>query len=180
MSMKELVSLLKSVIDIFAKQVSLNAFLIACATTFLIVAYVNANIIFGCIGGGIFLFVILNFIAKNFITYVNKISMKRFEKSMKNPDNQLIFLKSLDDDEFQVLFGLFESYPDGLFLSWVNGAVLQLNKKHCLLYIQGTFLSGNSDGNFGRFCSLQPWVKKCMDNHQEWVEERINLIMDGE
>ena len=176
--MSEFISLGKALVSAFAKQVSLNALLVSCSLTLFVVAHLETNRPCMYIGCGLLLFTAFNWIFKNYRRYKNRWSKKYFEFTMKNPKKQLEFLKSLDFSEIKLLAELFDLYPDETLLFFSNAAVVYLDECHCLVYIHNA-IAQTRRGFCGYYCSLQPWVKRCIENNRVWFQmtlERGNNV----
>ena len=171
--METILSVVKSVIDAFSKKISLYPFLISVSVVSFVIAYFESNHIALYVGIGLFLFCICDFVTKRFEKWQKALTEKRFHRLINSSDGQRRLLKSLSLDAIELLDDLYGSYPDGMSVTLPNSAFYELNACHALHFANNLgFVMG--DGHVVRMCSLQPWMKQCIDKNHALFQCRLN------
>ena len=164
--METILSVVKSVIDAFSKKISLYPLLVSGAVVSFVVAYFESSHIALYVSIGLFLFCICDFSGKLFVKYRKKRIDSQFRKWLSDSDNQKKLLLSFDIYELDVLADLYDVYPNGLLLDITNAAVATLYEQK-FLYCFHTLGVGSPGGSVFYTCSLQKWMKQCIDKNRD-------------
>lgn len=169
MKMDKFVEGLKSLVENFSKQTSLNVLAFAGAITAIFIYYRSGSdkglyAAFGCL-----VFLCVNLL----VSYVPKARQKlikwRFKQKINNPEWQKQFLANLDSYELDVLQDLYESYPKSNMYDADSPVIIKLHDKGMLRISSQAALSRY--GVVSAHCYLQPWVKKAMENNKEFIRK---------
>lgn len=164
--MTKVIDCIKSLFENFAKQTSLNALLLTGLVVAGVIYWRVSNDIFLYVAFGCFVFLVVNSFIKYAPKWHRKWQIKRFMKKISNPKIQKRLLSKLDAYDLDVLRCLYECYPD---MCRYNAESPVISKLQNLDMLVASNLLLLDRGTFDRLFTLQPWVKRIMDNNKEFI-----------
>ena len=156
--MESFIDKCKSIIEIFAKQTSLNILVFSGAITCLIAFYFPQNkpILYICVG--LWTFLITNLAVK----YIPIIREKfQITKLLNDPQFQRKALIKLDDSSLELLWHLYFIYPESAEYDSTWASVNHVIAKKMVIS------SNQYDFSLDRPLSLQPWVYKAITKNKD-------------
>ena len=172
--MNKFVDTLKSIIENFAKQTTLNvlAFTGSFITSVIYITMHSMTALYADIGFIVFL--ITNLSVKYIPILHEKYIDKKHMKLIITQKGQEKILSGLDEYELQIISELYYVYPDTLPFDVASASIMQLSENGMIIkapYMTPTdMLSNNGKMNWNY--TLQPFMKKALDNNPKFLKKK--------
>ena len=159
-----LMETLKIFINTFVNRVSLNVLSFTIVPLSALIYMRSKNEIAFYIGFSCLIFLVTNLLVRYIPKIYSRIKKKKLYKKFHSPSFQKKIFSKLDSYELDIIRELYEKYPDSLMYDINSSPIIALSD---YLLIKGAGVLLPDVGTFTQYYTLQPWVKKALDNNKE-------------
>lgn len=172
--MGKFIDTLKSIIENFAKQTTLNvlAFTGSFITSVIYITMHSMTVLYIDIGFTVFL--ITNLSVKYIPILHNKYIDKKHMKLINTQKGQEKILSELDEYELQIISDLYYVYPNTLPFDIASASIMRLSENGMIVKSPYTLPNDmwNINGKMNWNYILQPFMKKALDNNPRFLKKK--------
>jgi len=159
---------LKTFMETFAKQVSLNVLLFTVSSVSALIYIRSKSEIALYVGFGCLIFLITSLMVKYIPKLYARTKEKKFYKRFYKPRFQKKMLSKLDSDELDIIRELYETYPEQQSYDAYSTPIAVLIE-YAMIRGEGRLIQ---EGYIlTQRYTLQPWVKQALDKNKEFLEK---------